>query len=470
MKEISCKLLVIGAGPGGYVCAIRAGQLGVDTVIVEVGKPGGTCLNVGCIPSKALIHAAEEFDKVAHMAGGKDPLGIKVGAPTLDLTRTVFWKDSIVSRLNSGVAGLLKKAGVKTVHGWAMFRDGKTVEVETETGSQVIRAETVVIATGSAPVELPFLPFGGPVISSTEALALSEVPKRLAVVGGGYIGLELGMAFAKMGAKVTVVEALPRVLAQYDAELTRPVLKRLGELGVEVMTGAKAKGLSTQGQMGKGDALLVEMADGKNAKVAADRILVTVGRKPLIEGWGLEQIDLDRSGKFIRIDDQCRTSMRGIHAIGDVTGEPMLAHRAMAQGEMVAEIVAGHKRSWDKRAIPAICFTDPELVTAGLSPEEAKALGGEIKIGQFPFAANGRAMTRQGEDGFVRVVARADNHLVLGIQAVGQGVSELSAAFGLALEMGARLEDIAGTIHAHPTQGEGFQEAALKALGHALHI
>ncbi|MBZ9773019.1 dihydrolipoyl dehydrogenase [Mesorhizobium sp. CO1-1-8] len=470
MKEISCKLLVIGAGPGGYVCAIRAGQLGVDTVIVEAGKPGGTCLNVGCIPSKALIHAAEEFEKVSHMEGGNSPLGISLTAPKLDLAKTIAWKDGIVSRLNSGVAGLLKKAGVKTVHGWASFRDGKSVAVETETGVQVIRAETIVIATGSAPVELPFLPFGGPVISSTEALALSEVPQKLAVVGGGYIGLELGMAFAKMGAKVTVVEALPRVLAQYDAELTRPVVKRLAALGVELMLGAKAKGLSPQGQAGKGDALLVETSDGKSAKVPADKILVTVGRKPVTEGWGLEQIDLDRAGKFIRIDDQCRTSMRGIFAIGDVTGEPMLAHRAMAQGEMVAEIIAGHKRSWDKRSIPAVCFTDPELVTAGLSPEEAKALGGEIKIGMFPFAANGRAMTKLGEDGFVRVVARADNHLVLGMQAVGQGVSELAAAFGLALEMGARLEDIAGTIHAHPTQGEGFQEAALKALGHALHI
>lgn len=464
MKEISCKLLVIGAGPGGYVCAIRAGQLGIDTVIVEAGKPGGTCLNVGCIPSKALIHAAEEFEKVTHMAGGKSPLGISLSKPALDLAATIAWKDGIVSRLTSGVAGLLKKAKVKTVYGRATFRDGKTVEVETEIGVQVIRAETVVIATGSAPVELPFLPFGGPVISSTEALALSDVPKKLAVVGGGYIGLELGIAFAKMGAKVTVVEALPRLLAQYDAELTRPVVKRLAELGVEVLVNAKAKGIST-----KGDALLVETSDGKSTKIAADKILVTVGRKPVTEGWGLEQIDLDRAGKFIRIDDQCRTSMRGIFAIGDVTGEPMLAHRAMAQGEMVAEIVAGHKRSWDKRSIPAVCFSDPELVTAGLSPEEAKAQG-EIKIGLFPFAANGRAMTKLGEEGFVRVVARADNHLVLGIQAVGHGVSELAAAFGLALEMGARLEDIAGTIHAHPTQGEGFQEAALKALGHALHI
>lgn len=464
MKEISCKLLVVGAGPGGYVCAIRAGQLGVDTVIVEAGKPGGTCLNVGCIPSKAVIHAADEFLKVSEMAAGRDPLGISLAKPALDLKKTVAWKDGIVGRLNTGVAGLLKKARVKSVEGWAKFRDGKTVEVETETGTQIIRAETVVIATGSVPVELPFLPFGGNVISSTEALALKEVPQALAVVGGGYIGLELGTAFAKMGAKVTVVEALPRILPLYDAELTRPVARRLEELGVTVLTGAKARGLSP-----KGDALVVE-AGGREQKIAADKVLVTVGRKPAVEGWGLEEIALDRAGPFIRIDDQCRTSMRGVHAIGDVTGEPMLAHRAMAQGEMVAEIVAGNRRSWDKRCIPAVCFTDPEVVTAGLSPEEARQGGTEVKIGQFPFSANGRAMTLQGESGFVRVVARADNHLVLGIQAVGSGVSELSAAFSLAIEMGARLEDIAGTIHAHPTQGEGFQEAALKALGHALHI
>ncbi len=464
MKEITCKLLVIGAGPGGYVCAIRAGQLGVDTVIVEARKPGGTCLNVGCIPSKALIHAAEEFEKATHFAG-ENPLGISVTKPAIDLTKTIAWKDGIVGRLNSGVAGLLKKNKVKYVQGWARFRDGKTVEVETETGTQIIRAENIVIATGSAPVELPFLKFGGNVISSTEALDLTDIPKKLAVVGGGYIGLELGIAFAKLGSKVTVVEALPRLLATYDAELVKPVVKRLGELGVTVMTGAKAKGLST-----KGDALLVESADGKDVKIPADKILVTVGRKPVTEGWGLDEIDLDRAGRFIRIDDQCRTSMRGVFAIGDVTGEPMLAHRAMAQGEMVAEIVAGNKRSWDKRCIPAICFTDPEVVSAGLTPEEAKAQVKELKIGQFPFQANGRAMTRLGEEGFVRVVARADNHVVLGIQAVGTGVSELAAAFGLAIEMGARLEDIAGTIHAHPTQGEGFQEAALKALGHALHI
>lgn len=465
MKEIVCKLLVIGAGPGGYVCAIRAGQLGVDTVIVEAVKAGGTCLNVGCIPSKALIHAADEFDKARHMADGPSMLGITVEAPRLDLAQTIRWKDGIVGRLNAGVLGLMRKAKVKIVHGTARFRDGKTVEVETEIGTQLIRAETIVVATGSEPVELPFLPFGGPVISSTGALSLATVPKRLVVVGGGYIGLELGTAFAKMGSDVTVVEATAQILPQYDAELVKPVARRLGELGIRILTGTTAKSLSANG-----DALAIETAEGGEDTLGADRILVTVGRRPRTEGCGLEELDLDRSGRFIRIDERCRTSMRGVYAIGDVTGEPMLAHRAMAQGEMVAEIVAGRKRSWDKRAIPAVCFTDPEIVTAGLSPDEARAQGYEVRIGQFPFNANGRAMTTLSEDGFVRVVARADTNLLLGIQAVGAGISELSSAFSLALEMGARLEDIAGTIHAHPTRSEGLQEAALKALGHALHI
>jgi dihydrolipoamide dehydrogenase len=464
MKEISCKLLVIGAGPGGYVCAIRAGQLGVDTVVVEARKPGGTCLNVGCIPSKALIHAAEEFERLLHAAAGHSPLGISAARPAVDLAKTVAWKDGIVGRLNSGVSGLLKRAQVKVVEGWARLRDGKTAEVETELGLQVIRAEQVVIATGSQPVELPSLPFGGAVISSTEALALTGVPAKLVVVGAGYIGLELGTAFAKLGAAVTVVEAESRILPQYDAELTQPVAKRLRQLGVEVMTSAKAKGLAA-----KGDGLAIETADGRALTLSADKILVTVGRKPLTDGWGLDAIDLTMDGQFIRIDDRCRTSMRGVYAIGDVTGEPMLAHRASAQGEMVAEIVAGQKRAWDRVSIPAVCFTDPEIVTAGLSPDEAKAAGIEIKTGLFPFQANGRAMTLGREAGFVRVVARADNHLLLGIQGVGAGIAELSAGFGLALEMGARLEDVAATVHVHPTQSEALLEAALKTLGHPIH-
>ena len=290
------------------------------------------------------------------------------------------------------------------------------------------------------------------------------MPDRLAVVGGGYIGLELGTAFAKLGSQVTVVEATPRVLPQYDAELVRPVTRRLKELGIRVLTDTAAKGLA-----GDGRGLVVE-AGGVIETIVADNILITVGRRPCMEGWGYEELDLDRTGKFLRIDERCRTSMRGIYAIGDVTGEPMLAHRAMAQGEMVAEIIAGQKRVWDKRAILAVCFSDPEIVGVGLSPDEARAQGIDVKTGLFPFSANGRAMTTGSEDGFVRAVARADNHVVLGLQAVGQGVSELSSAFSLAIEMGARLEDIAGTIHAHPTRSEGLQEAALKALGHAIHI
>jgi dihydrolipoamide dehydrogenase len=464
MKEITCRLLVIGAGPGGYVCAIRAGQLGIDTVIVEAGKPGGTCLNVGCIPSKALIHAADEFDAIAHIAAGKSRLGITTSRPSLDFAKTIAWKDGIVGRLNNGVLALLKKAQVKYVGGRARFLDGKTVEVETEMGAQVIRAQAIVIATGAAPVALADLPFGGRVISSTEALSLKEVPKSLAVVGAGYIGLELGTAFAKLGAAVTVIEALPHILPLYDAELVRPVEKRLAALGIKVITGARVTGLA------QGEALAFTTADGKATTLAADKILVTVGRKPLIEGFGLDAIDLDMNGHSIRIDAQCRTSMRGVYAIGDVTGEPMLAHRASAQGAMVAEIVAGEKRAWDRVAIPGVCFTDPEIVSVGLSPESAKTAGLDVKTGVFPLSANGRAMTLERDDGFVRVVARADNHLVVGIQAVGAQLSELSASLALALEMGTRLEDIAATIHAHPTQSEGLMEAAARALGAAIHI
>jgi dihydrolipoamide dehydrogenase len=465
MDDISCKLLVIGAGPGGYTCAIRAGQLGIDTVVVDAQKPGGTCLNVGCIPSKALIHAAEQFETIARAASSKSQLGIQTSPPTLDLSRTTAWKDGIVRRLNGGVAGLLKKAGAKLVTGRARFADGKTVEVVTPSGVQTIHAETMVIATGSEPVALPFLPFGGLVISSTEALALTETPRRLVIVGGGYIGLELGTAFAKMGADVTVVEAEPRILPQYDAELSEPVAKRLRELGVTVLIGAKAKGLTPGGA-----ALDIEAADGQSTRCEADHILVTVGRKPVTSGFGLDLLDLDMNGQFIQIDDRCRTSMRGVYAIGDVTGEPMLAHRAIAQGEMVAEIVAGKKRAWDKTCIPAICFTDPEIVTAGLSPDEARTRGFDVKTDVFPFRANGRALTLDREDGFIRIVARADNHVLLGIQGVGAGIAELSAAFSLAIEMAARLEDVSATNFAHPTQSEGFHEAALKSLGHAIHI
>jgi len=462
MNELRCKVLVIGGGPGGYVAAIRAGQLGLDTILVEGERLGGTCLNVGCIPSKALIHAAGAAHDLREPRG-LNAIGLSIEPPKLDYARTIAWKDSLVSRLTNGVGALLKKAKVRTLLGTATIVDGKTATVSADTGESRIIAEHLILATGSEPVELPALKFGGDILSSTDALALMEVPRSLAVVGAGYIGMELGMAFAKLGAKVTIVEALAKILPLYDAELTQPVVRRLADLGVETLVGARAIAHAN-------GALTVAAGDGKERAVPADKVLVAVGRRAHTTGFGLETLDLTMSGPFVRIDAQCATLMRNIWAIGDVTGEPMLAHRAMAQGAMVAEVIAGQKRAIDHIAIPAICFTDPEIVAVGLSPDAAKAAHGEVRVGHFPFRANGRAMTLQDDDGFVRIVARADNHVVLGIQAVGQGVSELSAAFSLALEMGARLEDIALTIHAHPTLSEAFHESALAALGHPLHI
>lgn len=463
MQEITCKLLVIGGGPGGYVCAIRGGQLGLDTILVEQAKLGGACLNVGCIPSKALIHVGELFHRAAVLAVEGGELGVSAGPPSLNFRETQAWKDGVVRRLTGGVAGLLKGAGVKVIEGSARFLDGKTVQVSTITGDQLVRAEAIVIAAGAETAALPSLPFGGPVISSTEALALAEVPRRLVVVGAGYIGLEIGTAYAKLGSHVTIVEAEARILPQYDANLSMPVAARLQALGVEVLLDAQAKRMV-------GDALLVETGDGDARRLPADKVLVAIGRRPRTDGWGLEELALTMDGRAVRIDDRCRTAMRGVYAVGDITGEPMLAHRAMAQGEMVAEIVAGERRAWDKRCIPAICFTDPEIVTAGISPEAARAAGIETRIGAFPFRANGRAMTEGRDSGFVRIVARADNDLVIGAQAVGDGVAELAAEFALALEMGATLEDLAGAIHPHPSRSEAVQEAAFKALGRELHL
>jgi len=466
METQHTTLLIIGGGPGGYVAAIRAAQLGIATTLVEGEQLGGTCLNIGCIPSKAMIHAGEAFARTCAYAG-KSPLGIQVDASRIDLAQTVRWKDGIVRRLTQGVAALLKKNGVTVIKGWARVLDGKTVEVQTADAAAPLRiaCEHLLLSTGSSEVALPGLPFGGRVISSTQALSPAELPKRLVVVGAGYIGLELGTVYRKLGAEVTVVEALDRILPVYDEELVKPVAASLRKLGVQVQLSCRVQGLNAAG-----DAVQVSNAKGEISDLPADQVLVAIGRTPRTQGFGLEGLMLDMSGRAVKIDDQCRTSMRNVWAIGDISGEPMLAHRAMAQGEMVAEIISGKRRRFAPAAIAAVCFTDPEVVVAGLSPQQAALFGLDCIEASFPFAANGRAMTLEAGDGFVRVVARRDNHLIVGWQAVGVGVSELSTAFSHSLEMGACLEDVAGTIHAHPTLGETVQEAALRALGHALHI
>jgi dihydrolipoamide dehydrogenase len=461
------RVLVVGGGPGGYVAAIRAAQLGLDTVLVNSERPGGTCLLRGCIPSKALIHAADKFFDIAEAAStGGNALGIAIDAPPrLDFARTIAWKDGIVDRLAGGVSGLLQRAKVRVIEGWARFSDAKNCMVETASGPVAITAEHVILATGSEPAPLPVLPFGGEVISSTEALSLSEAPKTLVVVGAGYIGLELGIAFRKLGATVTIVEAADRILPRYDEALTRPVRRWLTRNGVTLHLGATVTGRDGDGR------LAIETASGPLA-LAAEKILVTVGRRPLTEGWGLEEMAVERDGRFVRVDDRCRTAMRNVWAIGDLVGEPMLAHKAMAQGAMVAEIIAGHHRRFDPAEIAAIVFTDPEIVVAGMLPDDAAASGIDAETAVFPFVANGRALTLEAGDsgGFVRVVSDRADRRVLGIQAVGSEVAELAGEFAHTLAMGAVLDDLAHTIHVHPTLGEAAGEAALLGLGRALHL
>jgi len=470
-----CKVLVVGAGPGGYVAAIRSAQLGLDTVIVEGDKAGGTCLIRGCIPSKAIIHAAERFESLRQHANEGGHMGLSLAAePQIDMTALVDWKDAIVERLNKGVEALLKGAGAELVKGWATFTGPKKCTVETTEGNLHIEAENIIIATGSSHIDLPFMPCDEEfVLSSTGALDLQKLPKSAAIVGGGYIGLELGCALAKLGTDVTVVEGMDSILGIIDKEIRRPLEIWLKKHKVAVHTNALARGTEIKGKGASRKAHLTFEKDGEEQTIKVDKVLVTVGRSPNTKGWGLENmgVRMDTGGRFIRIDRQSRTNVPGVYAIGDVAGEPMLAHKASAQGEMVAEIIAGHNRSFDKVAIPAIVFTEPEIVSVGLSPDEAKDRGEEVITGKFPLAANGRALTLEAEKtaGFIRVTARESDHVILGIQAVGSHVAELHGEFVLALEMGALLEDIADTVHAHPTMTEAFHEGVLKTLGHAIH-
>lgn len=456
---VQTNVLVLGGGPGGYVAAIRCGQLGLDTILVDADRLGGTCLIRGCIPSKALIHAADTYAGMVAVAAAPQ-MGIGLGAPpTLDMAGLTGWKNGIVDRLNHGVTGLLKQAGVRVVAGWGRFSDAKTCHVQTAEGEMVIKARHVILASGSKPVELPLLPFGGKVLSSDQALALTQKPDKLVVVGAGYIGLELGSAFAKLGSSVTVVESQNQILPLFDARLVAPVAHGLKQAGVSVHLQAKAVELSGAG-------LQIELANGARQTLPADAILVTIGRKPATAGWGLEEMALRMNGPFVAINEQCATDTKDVWAIGDLVGEPMLAHKASAQGEMVAEIIAGKRRRFDPVAIPAVCFTQPEIVSVGQGPDVPQTI-----IGQFPLAANGRALTMQGGEGggFVRIIANADNHRIVGVQAVGAHISELAAAFTQAVETGLLLEDVAGMILPHPTLGEALREAALKALGHAIH-
>jgi dihydrolipoamide dehydrogenase len=471
MSEQKYDAVVIGAGPGGYPAAIRLGQLKVKTAVIEREYMGGVCLNVGCIPSKAVIHAAKMYDKMSH--AGDMGIGI-AGKPTLDMKRLQAWKGGVVNKLTSGVRTLLKGNGVDVIDGTAKLEargpDGHRVVVQTKSGAQTLIARNVVIATGSRPIEIPgFKIDQDRVIDSTGALALEAVPPRMVVIGGGYIGLELGMVYAKFGTKVTVVEATPGLLGTMDKDCVGVVARKLKKMGVEVMLETKAKAWENKGDRA---VLGVELPGQKAGSLDTDKILLSVGRRPNTEGLGLEAVGVKLDGRgFIAVDDHLRTNVAGIYALGDVVGGMMLAHKATKEGEVVAEIIAGHEAAFDVRTIPAVVFTDPEIAATGLTEEEAKARGhAQLKVGKFPFAALGRALSVNDTEGFVKVVADGATGELLGVHIVGNGASDLISEAALAIEMGAVADDLRLTIHPHPTLSEAVMEAAAAALGEAVHI
>lgn len=459
---------VVGSGPGGYVAAIRAAQLGKKTAIVEREALGGVCLNIGCIPSKAMITAGHFYHRMMHDAptmGFDIPKSVKI-----DMEKLQAWKQTVTAKMSGGVAQLLKGNSVTVFMGEGTFQSAKTLSVKTKEGVKQIEATNYIIATGSRPIEIPgFAIDEKDVMSSTGALALSEKVERLVVIGGGYIGLEIGSYMQKFGTQVTVVEAGPALLnGVADPDCVQVVARRLKKSGVEVMLNAKAKGYK---KTKDGYDVTVDVG-GKEQVLKADKILLTVGRKPNSDQAGLKNIGLqiDERG-FIKVNAQRKTNLPNFYAIGDICGQPMLAHKASHEGVLVAEVIAGQNRAYDAKTVPAVIFVDPEIASAGLMESECKAQGfTDLKIGKFPFGANGRAVSMMETDGMVKIIADAKTHIVLGVHICGPEASNLISEAALAVEMGARLEDIALTIHPHPTLGETMMEAAEAALGHAIHI
>ena len=458
--------VIIGAGPAGYVCAIRLGQLGVETLLVEKEYMGGVCLNVGCIPSKALIHASKEAALPAKSA----EMGIHLKLEKVDMAKMQEWKSAIVKKLTGGVGQLVKGNGAQILMGSARLTSANTVEVQSSEGTTIVHAKNIVLATGSRPVQIPGFEFDEQfVLSSTGALAQSELPQDLVVIGGGYIGLELAMTYAKLGSKVTVVEMMEQVLPGFSNDIVKVLSRSLKKNGIEVLTGAKAKSCEHGGK-GKKGSVTIEVG-GATKTLPADKVLVSVGRRPNSENLGLKEIGVVINERgWVPSDSRLRTNVVNVFSIGDLRGEPMLAHKGSKEGEICAEVIAGHPAELDVRAIPAVCFTDPEIASVGLSEEAAKAKGIDVVTGKFPYAALGRAMSTNETDGFVKLIADRKTDVLIGGEIVGADASSLIAEIALAVEMGAAVQDVALTVHAHPTFPEAIMEAAKAIHGEAVHV
>ena len=460
---LEADLTVIGGGPGGYTCAIRAGQLGLKTVIVEADRIGGECLNYGCIPSKSLITVAKLFDRVREA----EKFGLKASGLTVDFAQMQKWKSEVVSKLVSGVEMLLKGNRVTIIMGTAEVVGANRVLVRKADGQEEISTKNLVIATGTETVQLPGLEFDGDtVIGSREGLDLTSAPKRLMIVGGGAIGLEFASMFQKLGSAVTIVEVMDQLMPGSDPEVVRVVQRKFEGRGVRIHLKSKVSKVS---KGASGVNVEVETPDGTVA-VEVDKVLVSVGRKPRTGRMNLQAIGVETDQRgFIATDDRMQTSARWVYAIGDVRGPPLLAHKASKEGLVAAECVAGLPSAADWKAIPDAVFCDPEVASAGLTEAKAVQAGYSVKRTRFQFAALGRALSSGEGEGFVKVVSKADDGLVLGVQIVGPDASNLISEAALAIEMGATVEDIALTIHPHPTLSEAIMEASESAAGKPIH-
>jgi len=466
MANASYDAIVIGAGPGGYPAAIRLAQLGQKTLVVEREYIGGVCLNWGCIPSKALIAAANMVERARHA----DTMGITFGEPKVDITKMQAWKNGIVKKLTGGIGTLIKANKGETMMGEARITGPGTVEVKKADGSveTIEAAKAIVVATGATPIAIPGFDVDGKVvITAREAVSLPKVPETLVLIGGGVIGLELGMVYQKLGAKVIVVEMLDQLLPTEDPDLVKVVERRFTKAGGEVLTKAKAKSCAVSGSQAK---VTVEHG-GKERVIECDCVLVAVGFRPHSKGLGLEEVgvQLDPRGHILT-NELLQTNIPSIYAVGDVTGPPYLAHKATKEGEIAAEVIAGHKSARDWRGMPAAIFTDPEIATVGLKEKEAKEQGRKVKVGKFPFSASGRAMAVSETEGFIKTIIDAETNEVLGVGIVGPEASDLINEAALSIEMCAFAEDVALTVHPHPTLGEGVMESFKHALGEAVHV